>query len=215
MKPHADFFVVNVSSPNTPGLRALQDKSALDEILAAVQEVNVAASRQSAAMSPSEKTSEKASAALFRDAATPILVKISPDLSFEALDEIIGLATARQLAGIVATNTTTTRPNDSQKIYSESGGLSGKPLRARSTEIVRHLFKQTRGSLPIIGVGGIFSADDAWEKIGAGASLLQIYTGLIYEGPSIAKKIVAGLKEKLRAGGFKSFADAVGSSAMK
>ncbi len=190
LKSHADFFVINVSSPNTPGLRALQDKSALDQILAAIQQLNAAPPK-------------------------PILVKVSPDLSFEAMDEILELVATRKLAGIVATNTTTTRPNSPQKIYSESGGLSGRPLRARSTEVIRHLFKQTRGSLPIIGVGGIFSADDAWEKIVAGASLLQIYTGLIYEGPGIAKRIVAGLEEKLRADGFKSFAEAVGSSATK
>jgi dihydroorotate dehydrogenase len=170
----ADFFVVNVSSPNTPNLRQLQDKTALAEILAAIQERN--------------------------QNRRPILVKIAPDLSFEAIDEILELVSLRQIAGIVATNTTISRPqtNDSrvQKIYSETGGLSGKPLRARSTEIIRHIFKQTNGKLPIIGVGGIFSADDALEKITAGASLVQIYTGLVFEGPGIAKKIVAGVREK-------------------
>jgi dihydroorotate dehydrogenase len=173
----ADFFVVNVSSPNTPNLRQLQDKSALDEILAAIQEQN---------------KNRK-----------PILVKIAPDLSFEALDEILELVSSRQIAGIVATNTTISRPQTSdsmsQKIYSEAGGLSGKPLRARSTEIIRHIFKQTNGKLPIIGVGGIFDADDAWEKINAGASLVQIYTGLVYEGPGIAKKIVSGLIRRAKA----------------
>jgi len=171
----ADFFVVNVSSPNTPGLRQLQDKSALDEIFAAMQQ---------------ENSTRK-----------PILVKVAPDLSFEALDEILGLAKTRNISGIVATNTTISRPqtNDSrlQKIYAETGGLSGKPLRARSTEIIRHIFKQTRGQLPIVGVGGIFNADDAWEKISAGASLIQIYTGMIYEGPGIAKTIVRGLVQRM------------------
>jgi dihydroorotate dehydrogenase len=179
----ADFFVVNVSSPNTPGLRRLQDKSALDEILAAIQERNGSQN--------SEARIQK-----------PILVKVAPDLSFEALDEILELVSSRQIAGIVATNTTISRPqtNDSlaQKIYSETGGLSGKPLRQRSTEIIRHLHKQTKGELHIIGVGGIFDADDAWEKIVAGASLLQIYTGLVYEGPGIARKIVAGLIERMK-----------------
>jgi dihydroorotate dehydrogenase len=153
-------------------------------------------------------------AALCRGAATPILVKVAPDLSFEALDEILELVAPRNIAGIVATNTTISRPqtNDvaAQKIYSETGGLSGRPLRARSTEIIRHLHKQTKGRLPIIGVGGIFDADDAWEKIAAGASLLQIYTGLVYEGPGITKKIVAGLVQRLEIAGMKHLHEAVG-----
>ena len=185
----ADFFVVNVSSPNTPNLRQLQDKAALDEIFAALQEINVA---------------------------TPILVKVAPDLTFEALDEILELVGPRKIAGIVATNTTISRPqtNDPalQKIYAETGGLSGKPLRARSTEFVRHLYKQTQGKLPIIGVGGIFSADDAWEKITAGASLVQCYTGLVYEGPSLAKKVVTGLRGRLEKAGMKNLQMAVGSA---
>jgi dihydroorotate dehydrogenase len=186
----ADFFVVNVSSPNTPNLRQLQDKSALDEILASIQKQN--------------------------KNLKPILVKVAPDLSFEALDEILELVVPRQIAGIVATNTTISRPqtNDltAQKIYAETGGLSGKPLHARSTEIIRHLHKQTKGRLPIIGVGGIFNADDAWEKITAGASLLQIYTGLVYEGPGVAKKIVAGLVQRLEIAGMKSLREAAGSA---
>ncbi len=144
------------------------------------------------------------------------MVKVAPDLSFEALDEILELVAPRQIAGIVATNTTISRPetNDStsQKIYSETGGLSGKPLRQRSTEIVRHLHQQTKGRLPIIGVGGIFDADDAWEKITAGASLLQIYTGLVYEGPGIIKEIVAGLVQRLEIAGMKHLREAVGSA---
>jgi dihydroorotate dehydrogenase len=186
----ADFFVVNVSSPNTPSLRQLQDKSALDEILAAIQELN---------------GSQK-----------PVLVKVAPDLSFEALDEILELVEPRNIAGIVATNTTISRPQTGnaklQTIYAETGGLSGRPLRARSTEIIRHLFKQTNGKLPIIGVGGIFDANDAWEKITAGASLVQIYTGMVYEGPGIAKKIVTGLRKTMEAAGIKKLSAAVGSA---
>jgi dihydroorotate dehydrogenase len=193
LREFADFFVVNVSSPNTPGLRALQDNSALDEIFAALQELNEG------------KNSTK-----------PILVKVAPDLSFEALDEILELVAPRNIAGIVATNTTIARPqtNDStaQKIYAETGGLSGKPLRAHSTEIIRHLFKQTQGKVPIVGVGGIFNVDDAWEKITAGASLVQIYTGLVYEGPCLSKKIVIGLREKLENTGMKNLPAAVGSA---
>ena len=172
LREHADFFVVNVSSPNTPNLRQLQGKAALDEILAAIQNQNALPQRK------------------------PVLVKVAPDLSFDALDEILQLAGPRQIAGIVATNTTISRPQTSapelQRVYSESGGLSGRPLRERSTEVIRHLFRQTRGQLPIIGVGGIFNAADAWEKIAAGASLLQVYTGLVYEGPAQAKSIVNG-----------------------
>jgi dihydroorotate dehydrogenase len=190
LRPYFDFFVVNVSSPNTPNLRRLQDKTALDEILAAIQEQN--------------------------KIQKPIFVKVAPELSFEALDEILELASSRQIAGIVATNTTIERPqtNNSilQKVYSETGGLSGKPLRARSTEIIRHIFRQTKGKLPIIGVGGIFSADDAWGKITAGASLVQIYTGLVFEGPDITKKIVTGLRGKLERSGMKNLQEAVGST---
>jgi dihydroorotate dehydrogenase len=197
--PHADFFVVNVSSPNTPNLRQLQDKSALDEILAALQEVN----RHAAGAS--------------RVTSKPILVKVAPDLSFEALDEILELVGPRRLAGVVATNTTIARPESAdaqlQRIYSETGGLSGKPLRSRSTEVVRHLSRQAKGKLPIIGVGGIFDAADAWEKITAGASLVQVYTGLVYEGPAVVGAIVRGLQERLRERGFETLSQAIGTAA--
>ena len=195
----ADFFVVNVSSPNTPGLRELQDKAALDEILAALQEAN----NRLAQTSPNLQTRK------------PVLVKVAPDLSFEALDEILELAGPRQVAGIVATNTTTTRPPtddpELQRVYAETGGLSGRPLAARSTECIRHIYRQTGGKLPIIGVGGIFNADDAWEKIAAGASLVQLYTGLVYRGPGIVKEIVDGLRARLKQNGFAQLSQAVGS----
>jgi dihydroorotate dehydrogenase len=190
LRDFADFFVVNVSSPNTPNLRQLQDKTALDEIFAVLQLQN---------------TTKK-----------PVLVKVAPDLTFDALDEILELVAPRSIAGIVATNTTITRPHSSdaalRKIYAEAGGLSGRPLRVPSTEVVRHLYKQTQGRVPIIGVGGIFSADDAWEKITAGASLVQCYTGLVYEGPGLARKIVTGLREKLKRTGMKNLQTAVGSA---
>jgi dihydroorotate dehydrogenase len=145
----------------------------------------------------------------------PLLVKVAPDISFEALDEILELAGPRQIAGIVATNTTVERPHASdpaiKRVYAEAGGLSGRPLRARSTEIIRHLYRQTKGSLPIIGVGGIFNAEDAWEKITAGAALVQLYTGLVYEGPGITRQIVTGLRQRLETSGFTSLKDAVGT----
>jgi dihydroorotate dehydrogenase len=191
LRPHLDFFVVNVSSPNTPNLRKLQDKAALDNIFAAIQKINRAS------------TNPK-----------PVLVKVAPDLTFEALDDILQLTGPRQIAGIIATNTTISRPRSGnpevQKVYSETGGLSGRPLRERSTEVVRHLYRQTHGKLPIIGVGGIFNAADAWEKISAGASLLQVYTGLVYEGPTMVRNIVRGLKDRLAQRGFDNIQAAVG-----
>ncbi len=190
----ADFFVVNVSSPNTPNLRQLQDKSALDDILSALQSVNTELARGGAPK--------------------PVLVKVAPDLSNDALDEIVSLVSPGRIAGLVATNTTITRPAQqdylAQRIYREAGGLSGRPLAARSTEVVRHLHRQTRGSVPIIGVGGIFTAADAWEKVTAGASLVQVYSGLVYEGPGLVRELVEGLAERL---GGARWNDAVGSAA--
>lgn len=221
----ADFFVVNVSSPNTPNLRQLQDKAALDEILAALQEVQRPTSGKSVVSDPWSVASaggrpdslgapKATDHGLWTTDSKPILVKVAPDLSFEALDEILGLVRPRQIAGIVATNTTIARPPVSnaavQKVYAETGGLSGRPLRARSAEVVRHLFRQTKGKLPIIGVGGVFNATDAWEKIAAGASLIQIYTGLVYEGPGIARAIVGGLRERLAREGLMELSQAVG-----
>jgi dihydroorotate dehydrogenase len=210
--PHADFFVINVSSPNTPNLRQLQDKAALDEILASVQQVNELKSREWVA--ESHHIESPFAVIGQRPQPKPLLVKIAPDLSFEALDEILELVEPRRIAGIVATNTTITRPDTNdvtlRRVYEEAGGLSGRPLRARSTQIVRHLFRQTRGALPIIGVGGIFTADDAWEKIAAGASLLQVYTGMVFEGPGLVKTLVTALRLRLAETGLKSLAEAVG-----
>jgi dihydroorotate dehydrogenase len=224
LRAHADFFVVNVSSPNTPGLRQLQDKSALDEILAAIQEVqkeSVECGVSSDKISPSQPGTNFPLPRAPRHSTLdtrprPILVKVSPDLSFDALDEILDLAPSRGIAGIVATNTTTARPETSdersRRIYAETGGLSGKPLRARSTEIIRHIYQRTLGKLAIIGVGGLFNAEDAWEKIAAGASLLQLYTGLVYQGPSIVSDIVRGLLARMEAEGIANIRQATGSA---
>jgi dihydroorotate dehydrogenase len=194
---HLDFFVVNVSSPNTPDLRRLQDKEALADILAALGEVQAEAKKP----------------------VKPVLVKVAPDLSFEALDDIVELADGKRIAGLVATNTTIARPKTEApalaRIYAESGGLSGRPLRARSTEVIRHLYRQTKGALPIIGVGGIFNDADAWEKVTAGASLIQIYTGLVFEGPGTPKAIVAGLAKRLAGAGLRSLRQAVGTQAFQ
>lgn len=175
----ADYFVVNVSSPNTPGLRSLQGSEQIQPILEALQNAN--------------KNQQ------------PILIKISPDLEWEAIADIVKIAQEYKLSGIIATNTTTKRTGLKTKILEqtgkaiaeEAGGISGAPVRQRSTEVIRFIYEQTQGSLPIIGVGGIFTADHAWEKITAGASLLQLYTGWIYEGPWIVPNILKGLLAKL------------------
>lgn len=176
---HVDYLVVNVSCPNISDLQKLQDKDSLMIILNALN-------------------LERAKKQYFK----PILLKISPDLNFSQIDEVLEIVADTKIDGIIATNTTTGRYNiteDDQKIKQfGNGGLSGKPLRERSTEIIRYIFKKTNGRLPIIGVGGIMNAEDAIEKLKAGASLVQIYTGFIYEGPLLVKRInKAVLKENL------------------
>ncbi|WP_353165853.1 quinone-dependent dihydroorotate dehydrogenase [Empedobacter brevis] len=169
-----DYFVVNVSSPNTPGLRDLQEKEPLLYILKYLQQYN----HQNAQPKP-------------------ILLKIAPDLTDSQLDDIIDIVGESKIAGVIATNTTISRgglTSDSE-IIKEAGGVSGKPLKNRSTEVIRYLSEKSNKAFPIIGVGGIHTAEDAKEKLEAGASLLQVYTGFIYEGPSIVKNICKGLIE--------------------
>lgn len=169
-----DYFVVNVSSPNTPNLRALQEKEPLTKLLQHLQKCN------------SEKPVRK-----------PILLKIAPDLGFSQLDDILQIVQDTGLDGIVATNTTIAREDlqTDMAILAQigAGGLSGRPLRARATEIVKYIATRSNGHIPVIAVGGIFTAGDAREKLDAGASLVQVYTGFIYEGPTIAKNICRGL----------------------
>ncbi len=172
--PHVDYFAVNVSSPNTPGLRALQEKKPLLDILKQLQEAN------------SSKSKRK-----------PILLKIAPDLTDDQLNDIIDIVKESEIDGVIATNTTIARePLTSSPAKIESigaGGLSGLPLRNRSTEVIRYLKQKSGNAFPVIGVGGIHSAEDAMEKIEAGADLIQLYTGFIYEGPGLAKRICAEL----------------------
>ena len=163
---YVDYFVVNVSSPNTPNLRELQNTNFLRVILDALNKENL------------KKSKTK-----------PILIKISPDLSKENLLEIVDLAISLKIDGIIATNTTINRDNLTSKNINESGGLSGKPLANKSNEVIRFISDKSNGKIPIIGVGGIHSAKDAIDKIKAGADLVQIYTGFIYEGPSLIKSI--------------------------
>lgn len=161
-----DYFVVNVSSPNTPNLRELQDKEPLTKLLGTLQELN------------SKKVKPK-----------PILLKIAPDLTNEQLLDIIDIVKETKIAGVIATNTTLSRENLKSKNKIETGGLSGKPLTKRSTEVIRFLSEKSGKAFPIIGVGGIHSAEDALEKLEAGASLVQLYTGFIYEGPELIREI--------------------------
>jgi dihydroorotate dehydrogenase len=196
----ADYVVVNVSSPNTPNLRELQRPEALDALLSALQKRNQELANEHPCGQP-----------------VPLLVKIAPDLNERDLESIVGIALRANLSGIIATNTTTSRAGlltSPGRIEAfGAGGLSGAPLRSRSTEIIAALYRLTRGRMPIIGVGGVFTALDAWEKISAGASLVQLYTGLIYQGIGIARDINEGLAEILNKQGIGTLDEAVGCRA--
>jgi dihydroorotate dehydrogenase len=198
--PLADYIVINVSSPNTPHLRELQRPEALNDLLSALQKRN------------QELTSTHP-----RRQPVPLLVKIAPDLTERELESIVETAERANLAGIIATNTTTSRTGlltTQDKVEAcGAGGLSGAPLRQRSTEIIATLYRLTRGALTIIGVGGVFTADDAWEKISAGASLIELYTGFIYQGPGVARDVNEGLAEILSRQGFRTLDEAVGCRA--
>jgi dihydroorotate dehydrogenase len=193
----ADYLVLNVSSPNTPGLRDLQAEAQLAPLLAAVQGEN------------------QRLAAAAGGAPRPLLVKIAPDLADDALPPLVALLRAHDVAGVIATNTTIDRRvlGDNHPLAGEAGGLSGAPLRARSTAVVRMLYRLGRGALPIVGVGGVASGADAYDKIRAGASLVQAYTGFIYRGPTFARDVVAELRQLVRRDGFSSVTQAVGVDA--
>lgn len=192
LKPHADYFVINVSSPNTPGLRSLQGGEQLEPILDTLQ---------------SHNQGEK-----------PILIKIAPDLDNEEIKSIIKVSMEYQLSGVIATNTTIKReglqtqilPATGKPIQEEAGGISGLPLRQRSTEVIRFIYQETEGKLPIMGVGGIFDTESAWEKITAGATLLQFYSGWVYQGPWVVPEILQGLEQKLKALGKDNLSQVVG-----
>ncbi|MFM7600810.1 MAG: quinone-dependent dihydroorotate dehydrogenase [Pseudanabaena sp.] len=187
-----DYFVVNVSSPNTPNLRDLQATDQLCGILAELNPIN---------------SQNK-----------PILVKIAPDLNDADIIEVVKASQAYGVSGIIATNTTISRQNlttthlamTGTPVTEEAGGISGQPVRDRSLEVINLIWQTTQGNLPIIGVGGIFTADDAWQKITSGAVIVQVYTGLIYEGPMIVKQILQGLVAKLEANGLENIQQAIG-----
>jgi len=179
---YVDYFVVNVSSPNTPGLRELQDKEPLTALLNQIQTEN-----DKYALKRSIKRK-------------PVLLKIAPDLTDDQLLDIIEIVNTTKIDGVIATNTTIERKNLKSHaiLLEEAGGLSGKPLKNRSTEVIRFLSKQSNKSFPIIGVGGIHSVEDALEKLEAGADLIQLWTGFVYEGPSLVKKINKAILRKYK-----------------
>lgn len=185
MAPLASYLTVNISSPNTPGLRALQDEGALAELLDAVIEAR--------------GTTER-----------PIFLKLAPDLEPSDIDAICRIALDKRLDALIISNTTITRPPLRSPHAREAGGLSGEPLRALALQRLRDFRKASGGAIPLIGVGGIASAEDAWNSILAGASLVQIYSAMIYEGPCLAQRIVTGLAKRVREAGLTSIAEAVG-----
>lgn len=181
----ADYLTVNISSPNTPGLRALQDKSALDELLAAVTEA--------------------------RGAGPPVFLKVAPDLERRDVDDIAEVAAKRGIDALIVANTTISRPVLRSRHRGEAGGLSGAPLKALALERLRDFARATGGELPLVAAGGIETGADAFARIRAGASLVQLYSALVYEGPGLARRIAAELKRMLEREGFASLAEAVGT----
>ena len=186
--PLADYVTINVSSPNTPGLRALQDKGSLEELLDAVL---------------AERTGMAST--------VPIFLKVAPDLEAIDIDDIAGVALDRKLDALIVSNTTIARPPLHSPFASETGGLSGAPLKVQALQRLRDFRSATGGAIPLIGVGGIADAADAWQRIRAGASLVQLYSAMVYEGPGIARAICDGLERLMQRDGFSSIAAAVGS----
>lgn len=197
LAPLADYIVVNVSSPNTPGLRDLQGEAQLAPLLAALQSEN------------------RRIAAAANRTPPPLLVKLAPDLSDDGLAALVAVAQRHEVAGLIATNTTTDRSvlPPHHRLSGEAGGLSGAPLRDRSTAMLRAVYRLTRGAMPLIGVGGISSGADAYEKLRAGASLLQAYTGFVYGGPGFAVRVCNELRALLRRDGVHNVAQIVGCDA--
>lgn len=193
LAPFVDYITVNVSSPNTPGLRTLQGKEELEELLGRLMEA-----RTELAILGKEKI--------------PLMLKIAPDLADEDKDDIAAVSKAFSLDALIISNTTITRPDHLQNPHkSEMGGLSGDPLKPLSLKLLREMYKATRGKIPLIGVGGIRNAQDAYDRIVAGASLIQLYSAMVYEGPFLAKNIADELAALLKKNGHSNVADAVGS----
>ena len=197
--PVADYIAINISSPNTPNLRELQKSENLEELLSALQKRN----REISGKPPKGGTQNL----------KPILVKIAPDLAESEIETVVDICQRHEIAGLIVTNTTISREGLKTKDSGSfgAGGLSGKPLAKRSNEVISTIYRYSNGKLPIIGVGGIFTAEDAFEKIAAGASLLQAYTGFVYGGPSFARSVNEGLNVILKKKGFDRVDDAIGS----
>jgi dihydroorotate dehydrogenase len=187
LAPHGDYVVINASSPNTPGLRQLQEPLLLTSLLGSLK-------HRLSKVAPGK----------------PLFLKIAPDLSPEAVDEVVDVALRCGLSGLIATNTTVDRPFE-HALAKEAGGLSGAPVREMANAVIRRAWQRSGGTLPIIGVGGVFTAQDVYEKLRAGASVVQVYTGFIYEGPGMVRRLLRELGPLLARDGFRSVSEAVGA----
>ncbi|MBO9511877.1 quinone-dependent dihydroorotate dehydrogenase [Erythrobacter sp. A6_0] len=194
LAPLASYLAINISSPNTPGLRALQDESALTGLIDGVMDARAQVCRPGSDTPP-----------------PPVFLKVAPDLEPADIDAIARIAIDTGLGALIVSNTTISRPDLASRHREETGGLSGAPLRNLALQRVRDFRKATGGAIPLVGVGGIADAEDAWARIRAGASLVQLYSALVYEGPGLARKMVRGLEKLMRRDGFASIAEAVGS----
>ena len=194
MAPLASYLAINISSPNTPGLRALQDESALTGLIDSVMDARAQVCRPGSDTPP-----------------PPVFLKVAPDLEPADIDAIARIAIDTGLGALIVSNTTISRPDLASRHREETGGLSGAPLRNLALQRVRDFRTATGGAIPLVGVGGIADAEDAWARIRAGASLVQLYSALVYEGPGLARKMVRGLEKLMRRDGFASIAEAVGS----
>ena len=195
LSPYADYVTVNISSPNTPGLRALQGRGELEDLLGRLMDARSSLPRE-------------------REQKIPLLLKIAPDLTDEDKEDIAAVAKLSKLDGLIVSNTTITRPDNLKSAHKkETGGLSGKPLKKLATEALRDMYRLTDGNIPLVGVGGISDAEDAYDRIRAGASLIQFYSAIVYEGPYLAYHMARGLAKKLREDGYKSIDEAVGAKA--
>ena len=186
MSAVADYLAVNISSPNTPGLRALQDQGALDTLLSAIAEAR-------------------------EPRGPPVFLKVAPDLEPDDAGRIVRSALNHRIDALIVANTTVSRPNLTSRLAGEHGGLSGEPLKALALDALRRFRSASSGAIPLVGCGGISNADDAWERIRAGASLVQLYSAMIYEGPHIGRRIALGLARKLEESGYSTIAEAVGT----
>jgi dihydroorotate dehydrogenase len=200
MSPVARYLTINISSPNTPGLRQLQDEGALNALLSAIDEAR-----------PKDDPPRSGSSAGPRPAGPPIFLKVAPDLGEGEPDQIVRAAIQHKIDGLIVANTTVSRPPLKSRFAGEAGGLSGAPLKPLALKALRDFRSASGGQIPLIGVGGVATADDAWDRIRAGASLVQLYSAMVYEGPHVGARIARGLAERVKQAGFSNIAEAVGT----